>query len=266
MTQTQTPDTVVLQPDVNCTNCHISAFPAYGENAHKKHTEGLYNFACSTCHFGHGDGTADHMNGVKDITFNPTGMAFRNGNDSNTPVWNSGIRKCTNIYCHSNGRTAYRGTDGTYTWSSTTGPQVAVYDTTPNWDTGKITACTYCHNGLGNMAQPYTVTPPNTLVQGNYPASGKHQMSSHMSNNQDFSGYLWGGVQCFWCHNPSDSNPLTGPLPQGTYSTSYHVDGNTYFKPLNINYLSVTGGTMANGLSYSSNGSKSHCGNSMKCW
>ncbi|OFX59647.1 MAG: hypothetical protein A2046_11750 [Bacteroidetes bacterium GWA2_30_7] len=264
------PDPVLL-PDIppECESCHKSTFPEHSTNAHIKHTTGLYAFVCSTCHYGHGWETSTHMNGVKNLTFNPNGMATRNGVDVNAPSYDSGTKQCSNVYCHSNGRTAFRGTDGTYTWSGSTGSQTATYTATPSWETGKITSCTFCHNGKGNMTSPYKVERPDSLVKSDYPASGMHQYATHISNNQDFSNapYLtpyWGSVQCFWCHNTQigDSTNVNEPNFQGTYGTTYHVDGQTFFKPLNVN----AGGTMANGLSYSSNGAASHCGNGLSCW
>lgn len=273
----------------SCTNCHNAAFPEHLTNGHKKHTEGLYSFACSTCHFGHGDGNPTHQNGVKNITFNPNGMAMRNGNDTVTPIWNLGSKTCDNVYCHSNGRSADRGEDGTFNWveggSTSPGPQPATYLTTPNWETGKITTC-ICHNGLGNMTSPYTVTQPNTMDTSYFPASGQHRRGAHVDNDQGFhlapyASPIWGSVQCFWCHNTNaiPSNPddtialVDAPNKQGTYSTPWHVDGETYFKPTNVNYagpggdsLSFYGGTIAIGMNRSYNGTSGHCGNSSKCW
>jgi len=127
-----------------------------------------------------------------------------------------------------------------------------------------------CHNGLGNMDSPFLISRPHTMAQSDYPVSGKHQASMHNSNTQDFSDSIiystpiWDGVQCFWCHSVSatDVASINGPILQGTYGTTYHVDGKTYFKPRNIS----DGGTMANGLSYSGNGSAAHCGVGKKCW
>ena len=262
------PDGVVLPEQ--CESCHNANFVEHSTNAHSKHTTGLYTFVCSTCHFGHGWETATHMNAEKNITFDPNGLATRKGADSNTPAYDTGTKTCSNIYCHSNGVTADRGHDSTYTWGTNPPFGTIVYTTTPRWDTGKITDCTYCHNGKGNMTDPYKVSRPNTMDTVNYPASGMHQLAFHMNNNQDFgsSPYdinpKWDGVQCFWCHTNQavDVASINGPILQGTYSTNYHVDGETFFIPSNIS----EGGTMANGLNYSSNGTASHCGNSKKCW
>ena len=257
------PDGVVLPEQ--CEACHNNTYPEHSTNAHAKHTTGLYTFACSTCHFERGDGTVFHLNKTKDISFDPNGLATRKGADSNTPAYDTGTKTCSNVYCHSNGVTADRGTDGTYTWATSAPPfGTSVYTTTPRWDTGKVTECTYCHNGLGNMTSPYQISRPNTMVQGNYPASGAHQNENHIDNDQDFdsSPYdinpKWDGVQCFWCHTNQavDVASVNGPVLQGTYGSSHHVDGLTFFKPLNVS----EGGTMANGLNRSG-----HC-NSYKCW
>ncbi len=276
---TPAPGSTVL-PEL-CENCHNGTFAEHSSNAHAKHTKGLYAYSCNTCHFGHGYETATHMNGVKNVTFNLTSLITRNGNDSNSPTWDSKNKTCSNVYCHSNGRTAYRGQDpgypnavGSMNWSATVGKQIAVYATTPRWDNGKVTECTSCHNGLGNMTSPFLVSKPNSMKQSNYPESGQHQLLFHMTNNKDFSASpyttpQWDGVQCFWCHNTStvaaanDSvNIINNSNLQGTYGTNYHVDGQTFFKPLSIS----AGGTMANGSRYSGNGNAAHCGVGKKCW
>jgi predicted CxxxxCH...CXXCH cytochrome family protein len=254
---------------IGCHNCHDSSlpnlYPATG--AHATHSGPPYNYKCETCHYQYGQGGAlepTHGSGTVNVVFKPTGLARRNGLDSNTPSYNSTTKVCTNVYCHSDGRSAYRGTDGTYTWSATTGSQPATYATTPSWTTGTITACTACHSGAGNMTSPYTIARAYVAVTP--PATGSHQRGAHTSNSQEFSAapYLtpyWAGVQCFWCHDP-DGTSANGPKLQGTYGSAYHIDGLTYFKPLNY----ANGGTMANGLSYSSNGSAAHCGAGKKCW
>jgi len=118
-----------------CTECHEAETPTYTSTVHVKHNE-TYGFACSTCHFNYGSGGSlegTHPSETININFDPNGLATRNGADGNTPSWSSGTKTCSNIYCHSDGRSAYRGTDGTYTWSGTIGSQSATYDT-PDWD------------------------------------------------------------------------------------------------------------------------------------
>lgn len=268
----ETPATGTVVLPALCENCHNS-YAEHSSNAHSKHTKGMYAYDCSTCHFGHGWEKSTHMNGVKNVTFDINSLITRNGGDSNSPTWDNKNKTCSNIYCHSNGRTAYRGQDvgypsipGSMNWSSTIGKQIAVYATTPRWDNGKVSQCTSCHNGKGNMSTPYLISIPNTTTQNNYPQSGQHQLLYHMSNNKDFasSPYLapyWDGVQCFWCHS-TDAADANGPINQGTYGTKYHVDGETFFKPLNVS----EGGTIANGSRYSGNGTAAHCGVGKRCW
>ncbi|OFX17714.1 MAG: hypothetical protein A2033_06920 [Bacteroidetes bacterium GWA2_31_9] len=267
--KTPAPNPLVIPIDGNneCENCHNATYPEHATNAHSKHTNGIYTFACSTCHFGHGYDTGTHMNATKNVTFDPNGLASRKGLDSNTPTWDSTLKTCSNVYCHSNGVTADRGTDGTNTWATGATPFATVdYKTTPSWVSGKIDNCVFCHNGKGNMNSPYTVERPNTLIQGDYPASGSHQMGAHMSNSKEFAAApydinpKWDGVQCFWCHNTNTDTSVSsvnGSNTQGTYGTDYHVDGATFFKPTKVS----DGGTMLEG--YGTNG---HCGGSMKCW
>ena len=255
------------KPD--CNACHLSNYPQHATNGHDAHTV-KYAFDCSTCHFGYGSGGASeptHPSGTINVAFNPTGLAKRNGSDANTPTWTAGTKLCSNIYCHSDGRTAIRGTDGVDTWSSTIGPQAAIYATTPRWDTGTITACTPCHVAVGNMTSPYTITTPGPVTgTADVPATGSHQRGAHTSNSQELSGVAWANVNCFWCHNTQGGSSAS-PNMQGTYGTTFHVDGLTRFKPLSV----VDGGTMVNNLSggsfsYSKLGSAGHCGAGKTCW
>ncbi len=265
---------------VNCTSCHphMLNFSAdcdgchatvgnYSTDAHTTHIEGLYAYSCSTCHFERGAGTTYHRNSTAEVNFDPNGLATRNGADSNTPTWNSVAKTCTNVYCHSNGVTADRGTDGTYTWGVLPFGTVS-YATTPAWDIGTINICSSCHPGAGNMNSPYTITEPGPVTGGNdFPATGGHKTwqqggYAHVDNDQDFSGTAWSYVNCFWCHETDDVNMSGNAKYQGTYGTSLHVDGTTYFKPVWHN----NGGTMTNTLSYSYEGSNAHCANGRTCW
>jgi predicted CxxxxCH...CXXCH cytochrome family protein len=243
----------------DCNACHI-AIPAYNTDAHQVHAV-TYNFDCSICHFNYGGGgslEASHPSGTANVSFDPNGLSRRNGLDANTPTWTSGTKTCTNIYCHSNGVTADRGSDGTYTWGNLPFGTV-VYATTPSWASGVINTCTPCHAGLGNMVSPYTMSSPGYNTPR--PATGSHGTASHTDNDQTFSGYGWTNVQCFWCHNANGAAP-NGVNFQGTYGTSFHVDGQTHFKP--IWYSS--GGTFANGHAYAGNGAQAHCGVGKTCW
>ncbi len=242
-----------------CVSCHYT-IPEYSTDAHQTHID-KYGYACSICHFNYGSGGSSepiHPSGIATVNFDPNGLATRNGADSNTPTWNSGTKICDNIYCHSNGVTADRGSDGTYTWGSLPFGTVT-YATTPAWDVGTINTCTPCHPGDGNMNSPYTMVSPGYNTAR--PSTGSHTRSAHVSNNKTFASYGWTNVQCFWCHNADGANP-DGTNYQGTYGTSLHVDGQTYFKPIWYS----NGGTMANTLSYSYEGSNAHCGNGKTCW
>lgn len=246
-----------------CAGCH-DATPTYLSPVHQKHST---KYACGTCHFNYGSGGSlepTHPSGTANINFNPTGMAKRNGLDSNTPTWSgTGTKTCGSIYCHSDGRSAYRGTDGTYTWSGTIGSQTATY-ASPVWTT-PITACSSCHSGTGNMTDPYTISTPG-LADPLPPATGSHQRGAHTSNSQELSGNGWAAVNCFWCHN-TEGGVSSATMYQGTYGTSFHVDGQTYFIPASV----VDGGTMVNtstgtSFSYSFYGSAGHCGAGKTCW
>ncbi|MCD4729278.1 MAG: CxxxxCH/CxxCH domain-containing protein [Bacteroidales bacterium] len=250
-----------------CDDCHNSDAPTFASAVHVKHKD-TYGYVCSTCHLNYGSGGSlegTHPSGSININFDPSGMATRNGQDAITPIFN-GDNTCDNVYCHSDGRSAYRGTDGTYTWSGTTGSQTAVYATTPVWGTGTITTCFPCHPGIGNMNPDYTITEPGPITSNTqFPATGSHapMRNAHYTNSQNLQSpaTAWTRVQCFWCHE-TDGNSPTGPKLQGTYGTSLHVDGQTHFKPTWFS----NGGTIVNTMTYSFEGSAGHCGDGKTCW
>jgi hypothetical protein len=106
------------------------------------------------------------------------------------------------------------------------------------------------------MNSPYTINSP--FVNASPPNTGAHLRGVHVDNDQDFSSLNWFSVQCFWCHNTNGVS--TSPNLQGTYGTSFHVDGITHFDPRQY----VNGGTYANGMSYSAEGN--HCATGRSCW
>jgi predicted CxxxxCH...CXXCH cytochrome family protein len=283
-----------------CHGCHSGAPAAwptaaegYTEGAHAIHAGPPYNFPCSTCHFNQGSGgTGEPLHpsgGSAEVVFDPTGLANRFGQDAATPTFNTGTKVCTNIYCHSNGRTAYRGEDagypgtpGSMNWSSTTGPQTPTYATVPAWNSGTNVSCgvgvndgsgTWCHEGPS--ATEFAAAPNYYITAGvngadinsnaQYPKTGSHapNRGAHYSNSQNLSSNGWSQVQCFWCHETDGiATPNPNQKRQGTYGTSFHVDGQTHFKP---KWFS-NGGTMVNTITYSSEGSAAHCGAGKTCW
>lgn len=255
------PHAVSFAPQ-DCNACHTMG------GAHATHTQ-RYSYSCDTCHFGHGSGTPTHNNGTPNVAFDPGGLATRNGGDFNTPTYTAGTKVCSDVYCHSNGVSADRGTDGTYTWGSLPFGAVS-YAVTPGWDSGSINTCDACHPGQGNMTAPYYIYRRGPInATSDYPATGSHapNRGAHYSNSQDFDGVPdnandWLQVQCFWCHNANGADPINGDNLQGTYGTLLHVDGQTHFRPTQY----ANGGTMADGLSYSYDGSSAHCGNGKTCW
>lgn len=257
-------------PSCGDASCHPVTGGAWGsEGAHPTHVQ-RYSFPCSTCHFERGTLTQYHVDGTIDINFDPAGLATRNGLDTNIPSFDPGTKMCSNVYCHSNGRTAYRGTDGTYTWSATIGPQTATYVPTPDWTSGTFTVCnsTACHDALstwGTLSSPYTVSPAGPVPTGatNYqPNSGAHRSNAHTDNDQGWcvATPSWNRVNCFWCHN-ADGAICDGPNYEGTYGTAFHVDGQTYFKP-----LKWPNGTMGEWNERAYDGSTAHCANASSCW
>lgn len=247
-----------------CDDCHIATFPGWGTtDGHYSHTS-KYSFQCSTCHYQYGSGGAlegTHPSGGNaNVAFDPSGLVYRNGLDSNTPAYNAN-KSCSNVYCHSDGKSAFRGKDDTYTWSTRNIPS-AIYTTTPVWTSvvGTISSCDACHSGLGNMISDYTITTPGP-ADPLPPDWGSHRSPPHKDNDRGLENNGWTAVNCFWCHNASAGSDGS-PIYQGTYGTSYHVDGATYFDPRTV----TNGGTMVNGTSYSYLGSNAHCGNGRQCW
>jgi predicted CxxxxCH...CXXCH cytochrome family protein len=270
-----------------CTDCHITNFPNWGTtDSHFAHT-GKYSYTCNTCHFERGSGTDYHLftdaldvtDGVAEVNINPNGLATRGGLDANSPTYTAGTKTCANIYCHSNGRSAYRGTDGTYTWSSTTGSQTATYAPIPAWDSSTDVSCALgdpltgfaCHEGPpGVEAVPnflINATNHGSMINANdyFPKTGSHapNRGAHYSNSQNLSGNGWSQVQCFYCHETDDVlTPAPNEKYQGTYGTSLHVDGQIHFDPR----WHSNGGTIVNTMTYSYEGSKAHCGAGKSCW
>ncbi|WP_242135056.1 cytochrome c3 family protein [Aestuariivivens marinum] len=291
------PDTGTSFPNGSCHACHEDPTPGNQlyplTGAHEKHAGLQYGYTCSICHYQQGDGFPGHNNGNKDVVFEPGSLAFPFGADAGlTPTWNAGAKTCSNIYCHSNGRNAFRGIDNSvnpatsgnntgifWTSSRNQGSQSGTFTTTPAWDVGTINDCDACHSGNGNMTAPYTIAITDNNVH-DPPDTGKHISSSHFSNAKDAVGNGWPGTQCFWCHNTNQPNLVetgknqgdvqqTGML-NGTYGTSFHVDGFTYFLSESV----VNGGSMINrpdGTTYSHGTTPdadgtSHCGATKTCW
>lgn len=270
-----------------CSDCHIANFPGWGTtDGHFAHTS-KYSYACNTCHFERGSGTDYHLftdpldvtDGVAEVNINPNGLATRGGLDANSPTYTAGTKTCTNMYCHSNGRSAYRGTDGTYTWSSTTGSQTATYAPIPTWDSSTDVSCALgdpltgfaCHEGPpGVEAVPnYLIDATNhgSMIDANdyFPKTGSHapNRGAHYSNSQNLIDNGWVQVQCFYCHETDDVlTPAPNKKYQGTYGTSLHVDGQTHFDPR----WHSNGGTIVNTMTYSYEGSAGHCGAGKTCW
>jgi predicted CxxxxCH...CXXCH cytochrome family protein len=270
-----------------CSDCHIANFPGWGTtDSHFAHTS-KYSYTCNTCHFERGSGTDYHLftdaldvtDGVAEVNINPNGLATRGGLDANSPTYTAGTKTCTNMYCHSNGRSAYRGTDGTYTWSGTTGSQTATYAPIPTWNSSTDVSCALgdpltgfaCHEGPPGVeaVTDYLIDATNhgSMINANdyFPKTGSHapNRGAHYSNSQNLSGNGWVQVQCFYCHETDDVlTPAPNKKYQGTYGTPLHVDGQTHFDPR----WHSNGGTIVNTMTYSYEGSAGHCGAGKTCW
>jgi len=236
----------------SCHGCHDASTPylyptaadGYNEGAHGAHCDLPYEIKCGECHFGLNSSSPEHQNSSVEVIFDPSGVGSANGS---SPTWNGST--CSNVYCHSNGVSADRGSEGVANWGLV--PMSAnVYNTTPDWSTGSITACNACHEGPATMpAGPnFTVQEGNNTglvtLSSEYPNTGAHgaNTGAHNSPDQliilvedgtygDPLSHSWPKVQCFWCHN-NDAGAASGvPKYQGTYGTSKHVDGKTWFYP-----------------------------------
>ncbi|MFC2116097.1 hypothetical protein ACFLTU_06460 [Bacteroidota bacterium] len=296
-----------------CDECHTKAFPNWGTtDNHATHTN-KYPYGCSTCHLNYGSGGSlegSHPNSTlnPDSTMNTlaranvnldlAGLATRNGQDIGldnyvAPGYDAPTYTCTNIYCHSNGRSAYRGTNGGAnlydTWSSQIGYEAGtlVYRTIPAWNSSTDVSCGKnpisgftCHEGPSSIesVSGYLINDVDhrfNMESGNaakdyYPSTGSHgpNRGAHASNSQNLkpggdNSTEWGAVQCFWCHN-TDNTIANGPKYQGTYGTSFHADGETYF--IDARWFS-NGGSLIDPITYSFEGSATHCGQSSNsCW
>jgi predicted CxxxxCH...CXXCH cytochrome family protein len=262
--QSNTPDW--YSGTIACGDCH-TVTPTSG--AHARHTTEAqisggspYNFPCSTCHNGaivpSSPPTNGHINGtIGPPEFDLSGLATRNGNDANTPVFNAN-RTCSNVFCHSHGQSAEGTSTGNtqrdgitplgITWEIAgtvprTPPALPTFVTTPVWDTGTLPTCGGCHLG--------SLTPTSSTTD--WPQSGQHTgKGAHL-------------VTCWWCHNTIGDQTYIG-----TYGTDEHVDGDVWFIP----ELFSDGGTFHN-LPVPTGGdgntaSSGHCGDpgggGKTCW
>lgn len=120
-------------PAMNCGSCHknqTSDWTGGASDSHKKHSassaNGGYSIDCLICHSGSGSGSAKHINGSIDITFNTAVVGP-------SATWNNVGKTCFNILCH----------DSTVS----TGPTWNV-PATGNYDTGTYKpTCIGCHSG-----------------------------------------------------------------------------------------------------------------------
>ncbi len=119
-------------PSPGCGDCHGNP-PASG--AHAKHTAGS-GYLCAECHFERGQGTAYHLNWMKDVNFN-TAL-----NPSGNYSQDAGT--CGMLYCH--GNTLSGGSN-----------------TTPDWNNPATGACGTCHD-----------TGQSDTTPGSYISSGSH--------------------------------------------------------------------------------------------
>ena len=254
--QSPTWDTVYATNTCTDAPCHNTPPP---QGAHEKHAGSTYayQYPCTTCHSNWSINGTTHVDGTKDVTFDSSSLAYHATYFAN-PAFDSGAQTCSGVYCHSNGTAYNRGTDGgdpvdggPISWFSTTlyTPKATPTGvTTPRWDTGSITTCVgVCHAGgadyVTGLGPDYFINDSSHGNATNFPVTymdtGSHTKNAHQSLSAGIiaTPHLWSGVQCFWCHE-TDSNIVTADKRQGTYGTSYHVDGAVRYFP---NWITETG-------------------------
>jgi hypothetical protein len=113
------------------------------------------------------------------------------------------------------------------------------------------------------MTADYTITPGINDAGDTDRPLGSHQVNAHKGPDDiTCSPTQWSSVQCFWCHNTDEGQSTCGPIYQGTYGTSLHLDGQTHFKPQTTD--NADPGTMAPGVTHAA--SDGHCGDKKSCW
>ncbi|MBK3515875.1 CxxxxCH/CxxCH domain c-type cytochrome [Carboxylicivirga marina] len=192
-----------------CHSCHDASTPyeyplaseGYTEGAHSLHV-GTYEYKCSTCHFGHGQGggaEASHPSSSKDVVFDPSGLAAAGGA---SPSWNG--TSCSNVYCHSDG--------------------AGTYATVPAWDGGVI-ACGDCHAADASMhggTGAHNKHTDGTLYS--YNCTTCHQ-AGHVNGTRGDVGFDLSGLAT---RNGADANTPSYAGNGGTCSNVYcHSTGTT---------------------------------------
>ncbi len=185
-----------------CGSCHGippngTAFPNVA-GQHAPHIAASTAISCSTCHFGAGEGTPLHMNGVVDVIFDPAYNA-----NSGAASYNA-AGTCSNIGCHGSSRTQTAAQASTRT--STPG-------TTPNWLTGTInvnTQCSLCH-----VLGPSAGSPENNSY-----FSGQHELHVYGEASGAFPQ-----PPCTVCHDTTKLaavhfTSLTAPISEATASAT----------------------------------------------
>lgn len=122
-------------PALTCSGCHTDMASSNGSGSHPLHVYSI-GFSCGTCHTGAGQQSIQHANGNIEVVFSGTAVGGYYSQAFNPPGNGYGI--CSNIYCHSDGR-------------SFTTPFTQA--TPASWGAGPL-ACNSCHTGgLGGSTQ-----------------------------------------------------------------------------------------------------------------
>ncbi len=193
-----------------CGSCHgagqydtVRATSPSG-GSHRIHTSTTtYNYQCEYCHkisvssMGVIVGYSTHTNYATNISLS-TNTTIISGSAKYANTISSAISpprssypstaRCTNLYCHSNGR-----------------PVSEIVYSTPTWGVAISTACTGCHKGSG-----YHVNSSSTI------STGKHTL--HVDNATS----LGTNYRCKYCHNITIAN-FTSDLVVSSYTG--HISG-----------------------------------------
>jgi predicted CxxxxCH...CXXCH cytochrome family protein len=206
---------------LTCTSCHDTGGGGTTlSSAHKIHT-GTYGYVCERCHdftvdnLGAVDVKTYHVNGAKDVKFDPVGVNNSSGSYSGTV--SAPNYTCSNTYCHSD------GTDQTPAYTS--GPSIA-------WNTTK--ACDVCHDGAA-------ADDPDHM-QTNAHAAHIHNATTIGSN-----------YDCDTCHSDTvtGSGTISTIANHVNGSTEVTLASGTWTKPnCDNNYCHSSGADSSGGTSY----------------
>ena len=175
--------------------------------SHEKHAgrnANQYTYICTQCHYDNGTDFA-HARGYRNITGSSVPGNAYSGTKKVTSDNNNGTGTCTNVTCHSNGRTSPKQ-----------------YATSPAW--GSTTTCLSCHGGR-------SATAPNKYTT----STARFKLST--THGQHLGKYTVAQINCNTCHGKTAANNTALVNYTGTL---YHADGSKTVIFTNVAYGSYT--------------------------